>query len=325
MKTASCNSSSTNVQMPCEPNTPLKQPIQIDLCGLINIGNTCFMNSALQCLVHIPPLNEWAISDKSFDSRHRVTRAYSTLIEAMRSKVNIPSALRNIKKCIGEYAPIFSDYNQKDSHEFINSLLNALHDELEKNDESKGQTSIITELFRIHTESRVTCLKCKTCDTTEEITYCLSLPVDIAQDSLALVNLLDEFSREEQLDGEYYCSTCDELQCAKQKSSICSPLPPVIIVQLKRFTFNETFDKCNVFVDYPLTDWQVLENDSSRYDLSSVSLHVGNLKSGHYTTIARRNEDDQWHHFNDGSFEPIKNKNLLVNRNAYVLVYLKKA
>ena len=206
----------------------------------------------------------------------------------------------DIKQRVSQHASIFADYAQKDSHEFMNSLLNALHSELKENGSSEEQSSIVTDLFRIPTESGVTCLTCGMYDPIEETTYCLPLPLG-DESSVSLETLLGDFLKEEQLDGEYYCSKCEALRSAKQKTSLGSPLPPVIIVQLKRFTFDETNDKLNTLVKYPVVGWNVDGSNDSVYDLAAVSMHVGNLKGGHYTTYARLNGSGQWYHFNDSS------------------------
>ncbi|CAF0789747.1 unnamed protein product [Adineta steineri] len=293
------------------------------LCGLTNIGNTCYMNSAIQCLSNIPKFTKWAQAQKLPSDQITVTQAYTSLIESMWSGDKSCPPTNDIKQRVSQHAPIFWNYAQKDSHEFMNSLLNALHTELKQNNSSKKQSSIVTDLFRIRTESAVTCLQCGTRDANEETTYCL--PLSLGNESeVSLNKLVNDFLKEEELDGLYYCSKCQVLQSAKQKTSICHPLPPVIIVQLKRFTFDETNEKLNALVKYPLENWKVLNDDNSLYDLVAVSMHAGNLKQGHYTTYAKNDGDKAWYSFNDDRICEITDEKDIITKNAYILVYVKQ-
>jgi ubiquitin carboxyl-terminal hydrolase 8 len=289
------------------------------VCGLINVGNTCFMNSALQCLSSIPRLTRWANVQKQYSSTPTKTiiHAYVSLIQSMWSGKNTFINPYEIKELVSRSAPIFSDYGQKDSHEFMNSLLNALH--------TANPTSGIIELFHICTQSQVICGGCEDIDLADEVTTFLPLPLprEVLDDKeILLDDLIDDYCREDNLDGFYYCHSCQKYNKARQKTSIDLPLPPVLIIQLKRFPFDGTNKKIDTFVRYKLQHFNLLSKDD-KYELCAVSSHVGNLAGGHYTALAKNFENKQWYHFNDTHVDKINSRSV-ISRNAYILVYLKQ-
>lgn len=110
--------------------------------GLINLGNTCYMASALQCLSHLKELYEYFVSD-AYNSElnddnplgygGRVATAFAKLLSQMYTDDNSKAvAPRELKSVLGNINQSFGGYQQQDSQELLAFLLDALHEDLNR-------------------------------------------------------------------------------------------------------------------------------------------------------------------------------------------------
>uniref|UniRef100_A0A8C4ZIN6 Ubiquitin carboxyl-terminal hydrolase n=1 Tax=Gadus morhua TaxID=8049 RepID=A0A8C4ZIN6_GADMO len=118
-----------------------RQGTRPGLCGLSNLGNTCFMNSAVQCLSNIPPLTQYFLKNKYTEElnednplgmKGEIARVYAELIKQGWSGKFSYVTPRPFKTQVGRFAPQFSGYQQQDSHELLAFLLDGLHEDLNR-------------------------------------------------------------------------------------------------------------------------------------------------------------------------------------------------
>lgn len=109
------------------------------LVGLQNMGNTCYMNAALQALSNTTPLTSYflecapAVAVLTADKKPAISRAYQKLIKEMWSRRTRGYVVPNgILYGIRNVHPMFRGYQQHDTQEFLRCFMDQLHEELKE-------------------------------------------------------------------------------------------------------------------------------------------------------------------------------------------------
>uniref|UniRef100_A0A3Q1CY30 Ubiquitin carboxyl-terminal hydrolase n=1 Tax=Amphiprion ocellaris TaxID=80972 RepID=A0A3Q1CY30_AMPOC len=298
------------------------------LVGLKNLGNTCFMNSILQCLSNTHSLRDYCLHNshrRDLNNNSRTNTAlmeeFAKLIQTMwtssSSEAVSPS---EFKTQIQRYAPRFVGYNQQDAQEFLRFLLDGLHNEVNRvtvrprgtvedfdhlPDEEKGkkmwskylerEDSKIVDLFVGQLKSSLTCSHCGFCSTVFDPFWDLSLP--IAKKGYGEVSLMDcmrLFTKEDVLDGDEKptCYRCKARRRCTKKFTI-QKFPKILVLHLKRFSEARRTSKLSTFVNFPMKDLDLREFASENsinavYNLYAVSNHSGTTMGGHYTAYCHQ-------------------------------------
>ncbi|KAM5235535.1 ubiquitin carboxyl-terminal hydrolase 8-like [Ctenodactylus gundi] len=331
------------------------------LTGLRNLGNTCYMNSILQCLCNAPHLADYFNRNCYQDDINRsnllghkgeVAEEFGIIMKALWTGQYRYISPKDFKVTIGKINEQFAGCSQQDSQELLLFLMDGLHEDLNKADNRKRHKeesnehlddlraaehawrqhkqlneSIIVALFQGQFKSTVQCLACHRRSRTFEAFMYLSLPL-ASTSKCTLQDCLRLFSKEEKLtdNNRFYCSHCRARRDSLKKIEIWK-LPPVLLVHLKRFSYDGRWkQKLQTSVDFPLENLDLAQyvigpkNNLKRYNLFSVSNHYGGLDGGHYTAYCRNAARQRWFKFDDHEVSDISVSSVKSSA-AYILFY----
>ncbi|PWN26444.1 cysteine proteinase [Jaminaea rosea] len=310
--------------------------------GLHNRGNTCYMNSTMQAIVHTAPLAHLLLTQdvqllkgklggsvKNFDPVKALQSFTQRAIGKTggRTTTTTPEEfIRNLKSV----AKSFHHGRQEDAHEWLRLLLDSLQQACLAEGSAKAKQSALRETTFVHQifggrlRSRVTCGRCKHHSDTFDPILDLSLDIrrcDSVQDAFHL------FTDVEQLRGseKYRCEKCKNLVNAEKHFKI-DQAPNVLTVHLKRFTF--TGAKIGRPIEFQEKlrlkgRWMSSGQDGPSYSLYAVvHHHGGGPHSGHYVAQVK-SPAGKWCGMNDDMVSPSSRPGA-ASKSAYILFYVRE-
>ncbi|KAM8950676.1 ubiquitin carboxyl-terminal hydrolase 33 isoform 3-T3 [Lycaon pictus] len=146
------------------------------LTGLKNIGNTCYMNAALQALSNCPPLTQFFLDCGGLartDKKPAICKSYLKLMTELWHKSRpgsvVPTTLFQGIKTVN---PTFRGYSQQDAQEFLRCLMDLLHEELKEQvmEVEEDPQTITTEetMEEDKSQSDVDFQSCESCSSSDK-------------------------------------------------------------------------------------------------------------------------------------------------------------
>lgn len=303
--------------------------------GLENLGNTCFLNSVLQCLTYTEPLAAYLQSGK-----HQVTcrKAGFCALCAIQKHVSralqssgrslAPKDLVSNLRCISR---TFRNSRQEDAHEYMVNLLESMHKcclptGVPSESQSAYDRSLVHKIFGGRLRSQVKCMQCNYCSNKFDPFLDLSLEILKAD---TLYKAFANFTAKEQLDGgakQYQCQQCKQKVKALKQLTI-HKAPHVLTVHLKRFGSHMSGQKIDKKIQFGSTlDLKPFVtgpyDGDLKYTLYGVLVHAGwSTHSGHYYCFVRTSSG-MWYSLDDNRVIQVSEKKVFEQK-AYMLFYFR--
>ncbi|MBA0634743.1 hypothetical protein Godav_022376 [Gossypium davidsonii] len=311
--------------------------------GLRNLGNSCYLNSVLQCLTYTPPLANFCLrsqhssscdasaSKKPRDCPFCILEAWITRSLTLDLTLDAPS---KIQSCIKIFAEHFRFGRQEDAHEFLRYVIDACHNTClrlkklrrqgsEGGGEAVNGNTVVKEIFGGALQSQVKCLGCGA--ESNKVDEIMDISLDILN-SGSLKEAMHKFFQPEVLDGnnKYKCDNCKKLVAARKQLSI-RQAPNILVIQLKRFEgiLGAKIDRLITFEEVLVLSSfmsKASQDPQPVYNLFGTIVHSGySPESGHYYAYIK-DAMGRWYCCND-SFVSLSNLQEVLSEKVYILFF----
>ena len=281
--------------------------------GILNLGNTCYINAQLQCAFHIPYIRSLILDrDRPEVEESPGLLGLRTIFAQMLDSTSTTSSTPTIKRpastavfcrCLG-----INPMEQQDAQEFWKLLLPEL------------QLPKLLDLYSGSYEDYIVACDNSGRERRREEPF-LDLSLEVTPGSV-MTSMKQMFNEPELLsvdegNGWRPEKNAEKVDALKGQLLRAHGLPSLLQLHLKRFRYDwqtDTTSKLNDRFVFPkelylkevCTDIQKEDERLAKYDLQSVVVHVGHYGSGHYYTYCRPDfTKDQWFRFDDDRVTPV--------------------
>lgn len=328
---------------------------------LPNLGNTCYLNTGIQCLLSSSLFTNYLLNTSFPDhTLQQSLKVFFTNIDDINIRKHYIYFTRFVKHLEQVMINIMNIYEQNDVSELLTLLLDKMNTEIGQElnpynipiftDKSlsvigrlnhkcitayeiqfKNEFSQIIPMFYSFLICQIVCGCTKIHHNYEHFNMLqLEIPTSLCNSKVCLEDCINQFMKSYDLnigDNEWKCDHCN-LKIKSTKSFVFWTLPDILIISFKRFVYDSskhTFCKNNVSVELPdiidMNKWMLSQRNSVNYELKAIGCHIGSLSYGHYYSVVWNKYKKQWISIDDDRVQSVDFEKIL--KNVYICVYEK--
>lgn len=296
----------------------------VGLTGLVNINNTCYMNTVIQCLRHLYPIMEFCFDSNYMEKVYRsVPKIVVNFVDLVRTLWEYKTKAHRPISFYNQFIKSFNMYgsgHHEDATEFFIHLFSSLNEDCTQPEAKEtiqyDPPSYFIEMFYYKLNVAYGCVNCmgkmKSKSEYENILY-LTAP----NKPFDLSTTIDFYLHQER----FQCKHCEKSYCY-EKSFVA--FPKIMTIALKRHVqtgvvrghvpvFSKNESPCKFAYEIDL--------DDQIYSLKAIILHSGTVNAGHYTAVCKNHYDEKWYLFNDESVSLANMYSTEIAKSAYAFFY----